>query len=366
MRGIRFRSEGREPTPSPGSSDSSADRADDEATHTQLIARAPVGGLAAERTASLPAGVPAHLSATDPTQIVSRPGADDEGGGPGTDQLVPAEPAGPPPLVSRLVAAEIGMYLGAGLAMLALAGSVARGWTDWDPVIRGTFVALAAVALITLGLFVRLPWDRTPTDQGRRAASSLLSAGAGVALIAVSSALAAGQRLAPAGPWLGATYVVAALAMVAVNLISRTPLSETALLVALAWGAWILVPAGQGTWAFLVVLGALWAAVGFRWARGGRTAGALGAALALVASVGLAAGPWAWPTRAGLAVTAVLCLATFVRGGANHWLALGAGASTALAASVAGVVVGPVVALLVGGLATMAVSWIALRTAGSG
>lgn len=366
MARIRFRSDGREPTPSPGSSDPLADRAADEATHTQVIARAPVGDLAAERTAALPVRDPGNLSASDPTQVVARTGGDDEGGGPAPDRLVPAEPLGPPPLVSRLVAAEIGMYLGAGLAMLALVGSVARGWTDWDPVIRGTFVALAAVALITLGLSVRLPWDRTPTDQGRRAASSLLSAGAGVALVAVSSALAAGQPLSQAGPWVGAAYVVTVLAMVAVNLISRTPLSETALLTALAWGAWILVPPGPGTWAFLVVLGALWAALGFRWARGGRTAAASGAALALVASVWLAAGPWAWPTRAGLAVTAVLGLVTFVRGGANHWLALGAGASTALAASVAGLVVGPVVALLVGGLATMTVSWIALRTAGSG
>ena len=78
---------------------------------------------------------------------------------------------------------------------------------------------------------------------------------------------------------------------------------------------------------------------------------------------GWPAGPWAWPTRAGLAAVAVLGLGAFLRGRANYWLALGAGAATALAASVAGDVVGPALALLVGGLATMAVSWVALRSA---
>ena len=59
----------------------------------------------------------------------------------------------------------------------------------------------------------------------------------------------------------------------------------------------------------------------------------------------------------------VLGLVAFVRGRGNLWLARGAGASTALAASVAGAVVEPAIALLVGGLATMAVSWVALRSA---
>ena len=51
----------------------------------------------------------------------------------------------------------------------------------------------------------------------------------------------------------------------------------------------------------------------------------------------------------------------FLRGWANPWLALGAGAATALAASVAGAVIGPALALVFGGLATMIVSAIALR-----
>ncbi len=131
----------------------------------------------------------------------------------------------------------------------------------------------------------------------------------------------------------------------------------------MAWAAWVVVPPGPGTWAFLAGLGVVWAGLGMRWARGRRTAMGLGAALALVASVGMAAGPWAWPTRAALAAAAILGLGAFLRGRANYWLALGAGAATALAASVAGDVVGPALALLLGGLATMVVSWIALRSA---
>ena len=83
--------------------------------------------------------------------------------------------------------------------------------------------------------------------------------------------------------------------------------------------------------------------------------------LALASAVGLAQGSWSWPVRGALAAVAVAGLGLFLRGRANHWLALGAGAATALAASVAGGVLGPALALLVGGLATMGVSAIALR-----
>ena len=148
----------------------------------------------------------------------------------------------------------------------------------------------------------------------------------------------------------GACAVGVVVAMLVVNLVARTPVSESGLLGALAWATWVVVPPGPGTWAFLVGLG-----VGVGRARACAGPGAagrpmvLGAALALVASVGMAAGPWAWPTRAGLAAVAVLGLGAFLRGRANYWLALGAGAATALAASVAGDVVGPALALLLGG-----------------
>jgi hypothetical protein len=187
-----------------------------------------------------------------------------------------------------------------------------------------------------------------------------------VATSGVGVALGSAQGAMSSGAGNAARALGLVLAMVVVNLIARTPASESGLLGALAWAAWVVVPPGPGTWAFLVGLGIVWAGLGMRWSRGRRTALGLGAALALVASVGMAAGPWAWPTRAALAAVAVLGLGAFLRGRANYWLALGAGSATALAASVAGDVVGPALALLVGGVATMGVSWIALRGARRG
>jgi hypothetical protein len=272
----------------------------------------------------------------------------------------------PPPLVSRHVAAEIGMYTGAALVLVSIGGVVVRGWVAWEPVVRWSFAGLATVALVAAGLFVRLPWSRPLSDERRRAVSALLTTGVGVAATAVGVVLGSAEGALSAGPGSAARAVGVGLAMLLVNLVARTPVSESGLLGALAWASWVVVPPGPGTWAFLMGLGVVWAGLGMRWARGRRTAMVLGAALALVASVGMAAGPWAWPIRAALAAVAVLGLAAFLRGRPNHWLALGAGAATALAASVAGDVVGPALALLLGGLATMIVSWIALRSARRG
>jgi hypothetical protein len=264
------------------------------------------------------------------------------------------------------VAAEIGMYAGAGLVLVSVGGVVVRGWSAWEPGVQWAFAGLTTVALVAAGLFVRLPWSRGLGDERRRAVSALLTTGVAVAATGVSVALGSGQGALAADPGNAALAVGVVVGMLGVNVVSRTPVSESGLLGALAWAAWVVVPPGPGTWAFLVALGAVWAGLGMRWARGRRTAMVLGASLALVASVGMAAGPWAWPTRAGQAAVVVLGLGAFLRGRANHWLALGAGAATALAASVAGDVVGPALALLVGGLATMAVSWIALRSARRG
>ena len=281
------------------------------------------------------------------------------------DSPAPA-PTPSAPLVSRRVAAEIGMYTGAALVLLSIGGVVVRGWGAWGPGTRWAFAGLMTVALIAAGLFVRLPWSRPLSDERRRAVSALLTMGVAVATTGVAVALGSTQGSSSADARPAAAAVGVVVAMLVVNLISRTPVSEAGLLGALAWVAWVVVPPGPGTWAFLVGLGVVWAGLGVRWARGRRTSMVLGATLALVASVGMAAGPWAWPTRAGLAAAAVLGLGAFLRGRANYWLALGAGAATALAASVAGDVVGPALALLVGGLATMVVSWIALRSARRG
>jgi hypothetical protein len=315
----------------------------DPAAATQVLSRGPVIGSGAPQ--------------------VGAAGAGQEGP---ADPAEPRPPAPPPPLVSRRVAAEIGMYAGAALVLLSIGGVVARGWTAWEPGVRWAFAGLATVALVAAGLFVRLPWSRRLSDERRRAVSALLTTGVVVATAGLGVALGSAQGAMSAGPGTAARALGVVGAMIVVNVVARTPVSESGLLGALVWATWVVVPAGPGTWAFLVGLGVVWAGLGVRWARGRRVSMVLGAALGLVASVGMAVGPWAWPTRAGLAVVAILGLGAFLRGRANYWLALGAGAATALAASVAGDVMGPALALLVGGLATMAVSWIALRSARRG
>ena len=302
------------------------------------------------------------------TQVLSRGPMIGAAGSAGIEQAgdaseAPAASEAPVPLVSRRVAAEIGMYTGAALVLVSISGVVVRGWAAWEPGLRWALGGLTTVALIAAGLFVRLPWSRAVSDERRRAVSALLTTGVAVATIGVGVAVGSGQGALSAGAGNATRAGGVVVAMLVVNLVARTPVSESGLLGALVWATWVVVPPGPGTWVFLMALGAVWAGLGMRWARGRRTAMVLGAALALVASVGMAAGPWAWPTRAGQAAVAVVGLGAFLRGRANYWLALGAGAATALAASVAGDVVGPALALLLGGVATMAVSWIALRSA---
>jgi hypothetical protein len=350
MRGFHGRSE-TEPMPVAESATSVTEVLDpqvagavvDPGAATQVVVRGPQGGP----------GDPQGGAATS-----HEPGA-----GRGAEH--PAAAPGQP--VSRQVAAEIGMYAGAALVLVSIGVVAVRGWASWDPAVRWLLAGLTTVALIAAGLFVRLPWRRVLSDERRRAVSALLATGVVVAAIGVAVGLGTdrptGGQSSAAG---GALAVGVVLAMVLVNLVARTPASEAGLLACLAGATWVVVPPGPGTWAFLLGLGVLWAVIGSRWARGRRTALVLGAGVALVASVGMAAGPWAWPTRAVLGAVAIVGLGLFLRGRANYWLALGAGAATALAASVAGDVVGPALALLVGGLSTMAVSWIALRSARRG
>lgn len=282
-------------------------------------------------------------------------------------QVLRREPAAPPPappraLVSRRVAAETGMYTGAFLALLAVAAVGVRGWPQWSPAARGASVGMLSVSLVAAGLFVRLPWPRTLSAQRRRGVSTLLTSGAAVAVVAATAAWGSAAA-GTVGAGAVAVGAVAVIGAILVSWVARTPLSESALLLALALATWVLVPAGPAVWATLVGLGVAWALAGVRLARGQRTAAVAGVSLALAASVGLAGGAWAWPARALLAAAAIWGLLAFLRGRANGWLALGAGAGAALAGAVAGDVLGPALALLVGGLATMAVSWIALRGA---
>ena len=196
------------------------------------------------------------------------------------------------------------MYAGAALVLVSIGGVVVRGWAAWEPAVRWTFAGLTTVALIAAGLFVRLPWSRAVSDERRRAVSALLTTGrrrwprpgwasrSGPRRVRLS----AGPGQCRPGAW----GVV--LAMLVVNLIARTPVSESGAARSPWRGrrGWSCRP-GPGTWAVLVGLGVAWAGLGMRWARGRRTAMVLGAALALVASVGMAGGPVgvADPRRAG-------------------------------------------------------------------
>ena len=253
------------------------------------------------------------------------------------------------------------MYVGAALMVLAMVAVAARGWPDWSRAMRVGGLSLGAVALVAAGLYVRLPWSRSVGDERRRAVSTMLTAGVGLGLAAIGVLGRVAESPADAGAVLHA--VVCVLALLGVCAIARTPLAEVALLACLAWAVWLVAPSGTATWATLVGLGIGWVALAVRGARGRRTAAISGTALALVASVVLAQGEWAWPVRAALAVLVIVALVLFARGGPNVWLGLGAGAAAALAAGAAGGVLGPALALFIGGLATMVVSGIALRAA---
>jgi hypothetical protein len=278
----------------------------------------------------------------------------------GTTPVGPA-PGQPAALLSRRAAAELGIYVGAGLVVLAVAGAAVRGWADWAAGMRAAAVALTSVALLATGLFLRLPWSRRAGDERRRAVSALLTTGMG--LVCVATGLALGVRQGVQGGSALVHGVGCLLGMLLVAVVARTPLAELGVLAAGAWAAWVLAPAGAWTWVALAGLGAAWALLGWRLARGRRTAVVAGTALALLGSVGMAQGALAWPVRGVLAALAVAGLVVFLRGGPSPWLALGAGSATALAAAAAGNQLGPAPALLVGGLATMAVSAIALRSA---
>lgn len=307
------------------------------------------------------------------TQVLSAPAAAAASDPFASTQVVPQRAGSNRGLVSRRVAAEIGMYLGACLALLAVTTVGARGWPQWTAAARGASVGMLAVSMVAAGLFIRLPWNRVVSAQRRRGVSTLLTGGAAVAVVAARAALGpavadtagAGATSSPAGVSAGAVALAAGavIAAILISWIARTPLSESALLASLALAIWVLVPGGPAVWAALVGLGVVWALLGFWQARGQRTAAVAGVSLALLASVGLASGPWAWPARAILAAAAIGGLLAFLRGRANGWLALGAGAAAALAGAVAGHMLGPALALLLGGVATMVVSWIALRGA---
>lgn len=319
--------------------------------------------------------------APEDTTVDPAPGRDADPGAATQVLGVPAHPVSIGPLgapvaaVSRRVAAEIGMYCGALLVLLALGSAVVRGWSEWESGSRWATAVLAALALLAPGLWARVSAPRPVSAQRRRAVSAMVTCGTVVGVAALGVATDPTPGTGEAGTVvLAVGGVVAGVASVAA---ARSPLSETWLLVGLAWACWLLLPRGPVAWGVLTALGAGWAlAACGPWVlrgrtllpagghlRGRRTALVVGPGLALLGGVALATGPWAWPARLALLVVAGAAFTMFRRGGANHWLALAAGSGTALVAAVAGDVLGPALALLMGGVATMGLSWLGLRSA---
>jgi glucose dehydrogenase len=117
------------------------------------------------------------------------------------------------------------MYAGAALVLVSIGGVVARGWAAWEPGLRWSFAGLTTLALIAAGLFVRLPWSRSLTDERRRAVSALLTAGVAVAMAGVAAVLGSGQEAPTSDPGTAARALGVVLAMLVVNLVARTPTS---------------------------------------------------------------------------------------------------------------------------------------------
>lgn len=279
-----------------------------------------------------------------------------------TDSADPPDPAAvPPPLLSRRRAAELGMYAGAGIVVVALLGIVLRQWPDWSDQLQLGTTGLASVALVCGGLFLRLPWDRRMSQERTRAVSAALSCGVATAAVGVAALLGIRQSSDPVGAIGHALLCVLGLALVCVA--AATAFSETLLLVALCWLAWVALPSGTVLHLGLACLGSAWVVAGRQWARGPRTAAVIGTLVALVGGTLLAAAPDAWIARGVLAVLAAWALWAFLSGAVSAWLGLAAGAACALSAGIVADLLSPAPALLAGGLATMAVSAVALRGA---
>lgn len=281
--------------------------------------------------------------------------------GPGDEQATTAlqrPPATPPALFTRVVAAEVGAYVGAGLAATAVAAGAYAGWDGWSRTVQLAVVAVTALGLCAAALWLREPGHAGLSAARRRATSVLLVAGVS---IAVGAGIWASADLDIA--WLcPAVAGLGILLIVGVDRVASTPLSQTAIL---AWCAVLVAVAPLGPWAapVMATLGLTWTLAGWRYLSGRRTAVTCGVLLVLGSCVLAAGGQWPWPARGVLMGLGVWSFAAFLRGGRNVWLALGIASWAALAATAAGLVGGPLLALLVGGVVTLVVSLIALRRA---
>lgn len=260
-----------------------------------------------------------------------------------------------------MVAAELGVYSGAGLmAVTAVLGAI-TGWTEWSDRTRVAVVAASGLGLIAAAAWLREAGGPALAQVRRRATSGLLSAAIVVLLGPIyGGVLASSSKSAWALPLIASGGL---LVTWGADRLAHTPVSQTAIL---AWAALIVlgVPPDWRVWCLpaLVGLGVAWAVLGWRYFPARRSAVVAGVLLALGACVVAANGVWSWPARALLLAAGVGSLWRFLRGGRNAWLALGVAGWAALAATAAGVVVGPLLALAIGGAVTVAVSLVALRT----
>lgn len=261
-------------------------------------------------------------------------------------------------MFTRVVAAEVGAYLGAGLAATAVVAGAYAGWEGWSRTVQLAVVAVAALGLVAAALWLREPGHAGLTAARRRATSVLLVAGVSLAVGAGiwASADVDIAWLRPAVAGLGVLLIVG------VDRVASTPVSQTAIL---AWCGLLVAVSPLGPWAapVMAALGLTWTVAGWRYLSGRRTAVACGVLLVLGSCVLAAGGQWPWPARAVLMGSGVWSFAAFLRGGRNAWLGLGVASWAALAATAAGLVGGPLLALLVGGVVTLVVSLVALRRA---
>lgn len=259
----------------------------------------------------------------------------------------------------RVVAAEVGVYLGAGLMVLTGVLGTISGWPDWSGRTRVAVVSASGLGLLAAAAWLREAGGAELAAVRRRATSGLLCTAIAVLLGPIWGAFLAGSDQPV---WALPLVALAGLLLTwGADRVAHSPYSQTAILV---WAALIVigVPQAWRVWCLpaLVGLGLAWAVLGWRYMPARRSAAVAGVLLALGSCAVAATGVWSWPARGLLLATGLGAFWRFLRGGRSAWLALGVAGWAALAATAAGAVLGPLLALAIGGAVTVAVSLVAL------
>lgn len=260
-----------------------------------------------------------------------------------------------------MVAAEMGVYVGAGLMALTAVLVAISGWPDWSGRTRVAVVASSGIGLVAAAVWLREAGCSALAEARRRATSVLLSTAIVLLLGPIWGGVMASSNKPPWG--LPLIAFGGLLVTWGADRLAHSPISQTAILL---WAALMVLgmPQGWRVWCLpaLVGLGLAWSVLGWRYLPARRCAVVSGVLLALGACVVAANGVWSWPARGLLLATGLGSLWRFLRGGRNAWLALGVAGWAALAATAAGAILGPLLALAIGGAVIVAVSLIALRT----